>query len=82
MHPAHALRDMLSDGTSRMRCVIPLACSPSRADLVAALGETTGEGAFTRMRSRMQRNASGRDLLQLRPRMTVGLFSQALGLSQ
>lgn len=45
--------------------------SPVRADLVAALGETTGEAAFRAVRDRMRRTESGRKLLRLRPRMTV-----------
>eukprot|EP00850_Spirogloea_muscicola_P023088 SM000328S12458 [mRNA] locus=s328:97872:99740:+ [translate_table: standard] len=43
---------------------------PARADLVAALGETTGERAFARMRDRMATSQEGRELLQERPRVT------------
>lgn len=49
---------------------VQAARDPGRADLVAAVGETTGEAAFATMRNRMQRSASGRELLRLRPRMT------------
>lgn len=38
---------------------------------MAALGETTGEAAFRAVRDRMRRSESGRELLRLRPRMTV-----------
>ena len=47
------------------------ACSPARADLVAAVGETTGEAALKRMLARMQATSSGRDILRDRPRITV-----------
>ena len=47
------------------------ACSPARADLVAAVGETTGESALQRMLARMQATSSGRDILRDRPRITV-----------
>ena len=54
-------------------CLITLhhSYSPARADLVAALGETTGEAAFKAVRERMRRTESGRELLRLRPRITV-----------
>jgi len=48
---------------------------PARADLVGALGETTGEMAFTRMRDRMRNSEEGRRILRDRPRIlesTVG----------
>jgi len=53
-------------GNTSLNC-----CSPKRADLVAALGETTGEPAFRAIRDRMRRCESGRELLRLRPRMRV-----------
>ena len=52
---------------------IPVLCSPARADLVAAVGETTGESALRRMLERMQATTSGRDILAERPRITVTL---------
>ena len=45
--------------------------SPARADLVAALGETTGYAALVNMRDRMRASASGREVLRDRPRVTV-----------
>ena len=45
--------------------------SPARADLVAALGETTGQWAFERMRARMTADVTGRRILAERPRITV-----------
>lgn len=49
---------------------IQAAQDPGRADLVAAVGETTGEFAYIKIRNRMQRSESGRKILRLRPRMT------------
>ncbi|KAK9826739.1 hypothetical protein WJX81_003110 [Elliptochloris bilobata] len=43
---------------------------PRRADLVAALGETTGSAALNNMLARMQSNPSGRQILAERPRVT------------
>ena len=45
--------------------------SPRRADLVAALGETTGAAALSNMLARMQSSPSGRQILAQRPRITV-----------
>eukprot|EP00897_Mesotaenium_endlicherianum_P010232 jgi/Mesen1/9237/ME000006S09237 len=44
--------------------------NPARADLVAALGETTGGVAFRRMRQRMLVNSEGQEVLRDRPRVT------------
>lgn len=41
--------------------------SPRRADLVATLGETTGQSTFQNLRNRMKRCESGRRLLEERP---------------
>ncbi|GAQ93168.1 hypothetical protein KFL_013370010 [Klebsormidium nitens] len=50
---------------------------PDRADLVAALGETTGLLAFRRMRERMQRDPEGRSILADRPRITAASVAHA-----
>lgn len=42
---------------------------PRRADLIAALGETTGKPAFQRVLLQMKRNPEGRALLLERPRV-------------
>lgn len=43
--------------------------NPARADLVGALGETTGAPAFRMMLKRMKMNPEGRQILQDRPRV-------------
>ncbi|MEW5299006.1 MAG: hypothetical protein WDW38_004919 [Sanguina aurantia] len=43
---------------------------PGRADLVGVVGETTGVGAAKQLRDRMRADATGRMLLQGRPRVT------------
>ncbi len=55
---------------TRLECAL-LLHSPARADLVAALGETTGERALRSMRARMQASATGRIILEERPRITA-----------
>jgi len=42
---------------------------PGRGDLIAVLGETTGDAALRSMRSEMQRTPGGRALLHERPRI-------------
>ncbi|KAI3931358.1 hypothetical protein MKX01_040275 [Papaver californicum] len=42
---------------------------PRRADLIAALGETTGKPAFGRVLERMKNNPEGRAMLLERPRV-------------
>eukprot|EP00898_Chlorokybus_atmophyticus_P001995 jgi/Chlat1/2797/Chrsp187S00198 len=55
--------------------------NPARADLVAAVGETTGGLALARMRDRMRRDPVGQTLLSDRPRISdeslhaAGIFS-------
>ena len=44
---------------------------PQRADLVAAVGELTGESAFQAMHKRMSHDATGQLLLQQKPLITV-----------
>ena len=46
-------------------------CSPQRADLVAALGETTGEYALDRVRQKMLENKEGRGIINHRLRIGV-----------
>lgn len=44
---------------------------PARGDLVAAVGETTGEWLLPAMRDRMRRDPVGQQILAERPRVTV-----------
>lgn len=50
---------------------------PARADLVAALGETTGSIAFENMLARMRRSPEGRCILAARPRVTSASVGHA-----
>lgn len=45
--------------------------SPQRADLVAAVGELTGESALKEVRKRMHNDPTGRTILQERPIVSV-----------
>ena len=67
----HAQRLVNRDSPIPLHIFIPSCCSPARGDLVAALGETTGQWAFQRIHSRMQADATGRRILADRPRVTV-----------
>lgn len=50
---------------------LPVINRPGRADLVGVVGETTGVSAAKQLRDRMRADATGRMLLQDRPRVTV-----------
>ncbi|VAH54196.1 unnamed protein product [Triticum turgidum subsp. durum] len=50
---------------------------PKRADLIAALGETTGKPAFERVLQRMKNSAEGREILLERPRVISTRVSHA-----
>ena len=51
--------------------LLALRCSPRRADLVAAVGETTGTAALSSMLARMQSSPTGRQILTEQPRITA-----------
>ncbi|CAM6127472.1 unnamed protein product [Calypogeia fissa] len=53
------------------------ALNPARADLVAALGETTGSLAFRRILARMRRSYEGQKVLLERPRVTSTSMARA-----
>ncbi|XP_039131645.1 LOW QUALITY PROTEIN: ubiquinone biosynthesis protein COQ4 homolog, mitochondrial [Dioscorea cayenensis subsp. rotundata] len=50
---------------------------PRRADLIAALGETTGKPAFERVLERMKKNPEGREVLLNQPRVVSAQVSHA-----
>ena len=52
--------------------------NPHRADMVAALGDTTSGPALRRMRDRMYEDAEGRAILSDRPIITNAGISEAL----
>ncbi|KAL3691883.1 hypothetical protein R1sor_005534 [Riccia sorocarpa] len=53
------------------------ALNPARADLVAAVGETTGGLAYQRMLERMKRSPEGQRVLADRPRVTSAAMGHA-----
>ncbi|KAG0474889.1 hypothetical protein HPP92_014575 [Vanilla planifolia] len=55
---------------------------PRRADLIAALGETTGMPAFKRVLTRMKDHPEGREVLLERPRVISSRVSHAWDLPQ
>ncbi|KAJ3374685.1 Ubiquinone biosynthesis protein [Allomyces arbusculus] len=50
---------------------------PLRADMVAAVGETTGRAALVRLRDQMLRSSTGRRILRERPIITSETFPPA-----
>lgn len=53
--------------------------NPTRADLVATVGELTGVEALKRLRQRLLRSSQGKEILQKRPRInetTISALSQ------
>ncbi|KAJ8900446.1 hypothetical protein K2173_025223 [Erythroxylum novogranatense] len=50
---------------------------PRRADLIAALGETTGKPAFERVLQRMKKSPEGREVLLERPRVISAQVAHA-----
>ncbi|CAL9151795.1 unnamed protein product [Musa hybrid cultivar] len=55
---------------------------PRRADLIAALGETTGKPAFQRVLERMRNSSEGREVLLERPRVISAEVSHAWDLPE
>lgn len=55
---------------------------PRRADLIAALGETTGKPAFERVLQRMKNSAEGKEVLLERPRVISAQVSHAWDMPQ
>ncbi|CAD5173114.1 ubiquinone biosynthesis protein COQ4 homolog, mitochondrial [Musa acuminata AAA Group] len=55
---------------------------PRRADLIAALGETTGKPAFQRVLERMRNRSEGREVLLERPRVISAEVSHAWDLPE
>lgn len=53
------------------------AYNPSRADLVATVGELTGEGALRRLYSQVYATDEGRRLLYHKPRITQAVLQEA-----
>ncbi|CAN0929407.1 Ubiquinone biosynthesis protein COQ4 homolog, mitochondrial [Linum grandiflorum] len=55
---------------------------PRRADLIGALGETTGKPAFERVLERMKQNPEGREVLSDRPRVISSQVGHAWDLPE
>ncbi|CAL8467615.1 g7153 [Coccomyxa elongata] len=82
LYPSHVKLGSLQKTTVAILSAIGASLNPARADLVAALGETTGETALRGMRTRMQASTTGRKILEERPRITslpAGTFGHAYG---
>ncbi|XP_057818498.1 ubiquinone biosynthesis protein COQ4 homolog, mitochondrial isoform X2 [Cryptomeria japonica] len=56
--------------------------NPARADLIAALGETTGKAAFQNLLDQMKRSQEGRLILAERPRVISSAVGHAWDLPQ
>ncbi|KAK9817023.1 hypothetical protein WJX72_008485 [[Myrmecia] bisecta] len=76
-YPTHLPLNFLQRGAVAVLSAIGAVANPARADLVAALGETTGELALRNMRLRMQSSPTGRRILQDQPRVTDATLEYA-----
>mmetsp|Transcript_1286 Transcript_1286/g.5243 ORF Transcript_1286/g.5243 Transcript_1286/m.5243 type:complete len:716 (-) Transcript_1286:2890-5037(-) len=70
LYPGHRPLTMLQKSLLSVAAGVGAVAFPHRADLVGAVGETTGWYALRRMRDRMRRDPTGRDILRRRPRIT------------
>ncbi|CAL5219510.1 g1354 [Coccomyxa viridis] len=70
LYPSHVKLGQLQRAAVAVLSAVGASINPARADLVAAVGETTGESALRRMLERMKATSSGRDILAERPRIT------------
>ena len=70
LYPGHVPLTMLQKSLLSVAAGVGAVAFPQRADLVGAVGETTGWWALRRMRDRMRRDPTGRDILARRPRIT------------
>ncbi|BDA42733.1 Ubiquinone biosynthesis protein COQ4 homolog, mitochondrial [Coccomyxa sp. Obi] len=80
LYPSHVKLGSLQKTTVAVLSAIGASLNPARADLVAALGETTGETALRGMHRRMQASTTGRKILEERPRITDATMHYAQSL--
>lgn len=69
-YPTHVPLSGLQKAAVAVLSAVVAAQRPARADLVAALGETTGYAALQALRRRMASDSVGKQILQDRPRIT------------
>eukprot|EP00271_Cylindrocystis_brebissonii_P009810 TRINITY_DN2514_c0_g1_i1.p1 TRINITY_DN2514_c0_g1~~TRINITY_DN2514_c0_g1_i1.p1 ORF type:complete len:287 (+),score=45.11 TRINITY_DN2514_c0_g1_i1:398-1258(+) len=82
LYPTHVRTSGLQKAAIAMGSAFAALAQPERADLVAALGETTGPLAYARMRRRMQVDSEGRRILSERPRVTSAAVAHAWDLPE
>ena len=69
LYTSHVPLSALQKGALAVGSAVGALLSPQRADLVAALGETTGVGALERTRRKMLASKEGRSVMNHRPRI-------------
>ena len=67
LYPGHVPTSRLQKGLVSVFSAFKALNNPTRADMVAALGETTGHHALSRMRRAMRADPTGRCILAERP---------------
>ena len=77
LYPTHQRLSRLQKAAVTAAAAAGAVLMPQRADLVGALGETTGGPALRRMRDRMRATESGRRVLVERPRVTAAAVGRA-----
>ncbi|KXZ41294.1 hypothetical protein GPECTOR_572g612 [Gonium pectorale] len=70
LYPTHVPLNPLQKGAVALLSAAGALLRPARADLVAAVGETTGEWLLPSIRDRMRRDPLGAQILAERPRVT------------
>ncbi|GFR45700.1 hypothetical protein Agub_g7010 [Astrephomene gubernaculifera] len=70
LYPTHLPLNPVQKGAVALLSAVGALLKPARGDLVAVVGETTGEWLLPSIRDRMQRDPVGRLILADRPRVT------------
>lgn len=79
-YPTHVPLTGLQQGALTVLSALGALASPRRADLVAAVGETSAGPALAALRRRMTLDPRGADILAERPRVTDALLRRAAAL--
>ncbi|KAG2490359.1 hypothetical protein HYH03_011161 [Edaphochlamys debaryana] len=79
LYPTHIPLNPLQKGALAVLSCVGALWRPARADLVAAVGETTGEWLLPYIRDRMKRDPVGRRILEERPRVTDETMASSAG---
>ncbi|GLI59355.1 hypothetical protein VaNZ11_001220 [Volvox africanus] len=80
LYPTHMHLNPIQKGAVAILSAMGALLRPGRADLVAAVGETTGEWVLPYIRDRMRRDPVGERILAERPRVTDATIELCRGM--